>query len=109
MYTTGISGTGDTYGASYPWRLTPNGYFLSLKDTKSNGSLEIIPVSPDLAGSYAPADVRKAVTIYTAGYTNAGTTENRPFFKKWLDITKIPVASRFDWGIDYIAIGYTIF
>ncbi|GAB3905073.1 RagB/SusD family nutrient uptake outer membrane protein [Mucilaginibacter boryungensis] len=108
IYTSGISGTSDLYGASYPWNLTPNGYFLSLKDTKSNGSLEIIPVSPDLASSYAATDVRKAATIYTAGYTNAGSTENRPFFKKWLDVSKLSsVLSRFDWGIDYIAIRYT--
>ncbi|XHR97012.1 hypothetical protein ACFJIV_10405 [Mucilaginibacter sp. UC70_90] len=107
MYTSGISGTSDLYGASYPWTLAPSAYFLSIKDTKSNGSLEIIPVSNDLANSYDGADVRKAFTIYTAGYTNAGSTENRPFFKKWLDITKIPTASRFDWGINFIAIRYT--
>jgi hypothetical protein len=107
MYVSGISGTSDLYGASFPWTLAPNGYFLSIKDTKSNGSLEIIPVSTDLASSYDAADVRKAFSIYTAGYTNAGSTENRPFFKKWLDITKIPTASRFDWGINFIAIRYT--
>jgi hypothetical protein len=60
-----------------------------------------------LANSYAAADTRKAFSLYTAGYTNAGTTEIRPFFKKWLDITKIPTASRFDWGINFIAIRYT--
>ncbi|MEN0053368.1 MAG: RagB/SusD family nutrient uptake outer membrane protein [Mucilaginibacter sp.] len=107
MYTSGISGSADLYGASFPWTLAPNTYFLSIKDTKSNGSLEIIPVSNDLANSYAAADTRKAFSLYTAGYTNAGTTEIRPFFKKWLDITKIPTASRFDWGINYIAIRYT--
>jgi hypothetical protein len=107
MYATGISGTSDLYGASFPWNLAPNTYFLSIKDTKSNGSLEIIPVSTDLMNSYGAVDTRKAFSVYTAGYTNAGTTENRPFFKKWLDITKIPTASRFDWGINYIAIRYT--
>lgn len=107
MYTSGISGTSDLYGASFPWVLTPNTYFLSIGDNKSNGSLEIIPVSNDLATSYDAADVRKAQNIYTAGYTNAGTTEIRPFFKKWLDITKIPVASRFDWGINFIAVRFT--
>jgi hypothetical protein len=107
MYTSGISGTSDLYGASFPWALAPNTYFLSIKDTKSNGSLEIIPVSNDLTNSYDAADVRKAFSINTAGYTNAGSTEIRPFFKKWLDITKIPTASRFDWGINFIAIRYT--
>jgi hypothetical protein len=107
MYTSGISGTSDLYGASFPWALAPNVYFSSIGDTKSNGSLEIIPVSNDLANSYDAADTRKAFSINTAGYTNAGSTENRPFFKKWLDITKIPTASRFDWGINFIAIRYT--
>lgn len=107
MYVSGISGTSDQYGAQYPWTLAPNGYFSSLGDNKSNGSLEIIPVSNDLLNDYQPADVRKAVTIYTAGYTNAGSTELRPFFKKWLDVSKIPTTSRFDWGINFIAIRYT--
>jgi len=108
MYTSGISGSADLYGASYPWTLTPNGYFGSLKDNKSNGSLEIIPVSNNLLNSYAAADVRKNFTIFTAGYTGTnGSVENRPFFKKWLDVTKIPTASRFDWGINFIAIRYT--
>ncbi|UKT62824.1 RagB/SusD family nutrient uptake outer membrane protein [Pedobacter mucosus] len=107
MYQTGISGTADLYGASFPWVLAPGAYFLSLKDSRSNGSLEIIPVSNDLLNSYASADVRKAFNINTAGYTNAGSTENRPFFKKWLDITKIPTTSRFDWGINFIAFRYT--
>jgi len=107
MYQSGLSGSASLYGADFVWQLTPNGYFLSLKDTKSNGSLEIIPVSNDLATSYATGDLRKAATIYTAGYTQAGSTENRPFFKKWVDITKIPTASRFDWGINYIAMRYT--
>lgn len=107
MYLSGASGSSNIYGADFPWLLAPNTYFLSLKDTKSNGSLEIIPVSNDLANSYAATDVRKAQTINTKGYTYSGTTEIRPFFQKWLDISKIPTTSRFDWGINYIAIRYT--
>ncbi|HTI08379.1 MAG TPA: RagB/SusD family nutrient uptake outer membrane protein [Puia sp.] len=111
MYVSGISGTTTslvgTYGADFPWQLTPSGYFLSVKDTKSNGSLEIIPVSTNLVNDYETGDLRLPATIYTAGYTNAGSTETRPFFKKYLDITKIPTASRFDWGINFIAIRYT--
>lgn len=110
MYTSGISGSNDLYGAQFPWTLAPNGYFLSLTpaDTRSNGSLEIIPVSNDLVNSYAANDVRKAFTINTAPYTNAGNTESRPFFKKYLDITKVPtLLSRFDWGINFIALRYT--
>lgn len=107
MYVGGISGTASTYGATFPWDLTPNGYFLSVHDTKSNGSLEIIPVSNNLVSDYEPGDVRLAQTIYTAGYTTSGSTELRPFFKKYLDITKIPTTSRFDWAINFIAIRYT--
>lgn len=108
MYVSGISGTADQYGAQYPWTLTPNGYFASLGDNKSNGSLEIIPVSNNLLNDYDPADVRKNFTIYSAGYTGTnGSTELRPFFKKWLDVSKIPTTSRFDWGINFIAIRYT--
>ncbi|HZE85001.1 MAG TPA: RagB/SusD family nutrient uptake outer membrane protein [Puia sp.] len=107
MYVGGISGTASTYGATFPWDLTPNGYFLSLKDTKLNGSLEIIPVSNNLVSDYEAGDLRLPATIYTAGYTNAGSTETRPFYKKWLDITKIPATSRFDWPINFIAIRYT--
>jgi hypothetical protein len=107
MYLTGISGTASTYGATFPWVLAPSGYFTSLKDTKSNGSLEIIPVSQDMVSAYDSGDLRLPATIYSAGYTNAGSTENRPFFKKYLDVTKIPTTSRFDWGINFIAIRYT--
>lgn len=107
MYQTGISGNSDLYGAQYPWTLAPNSYFLSLGDKKSNGSLEIIPVSNDLVSDYPTGDARKTQTINTTPFTNAGSTETRPFFKKWLDITKIPTTSRFDWGINFIAIRYT--
>lgn len=111
MFLGGISGstlslTG-TYGADYPWQLTPSGYFLSKGDTKSNGSLEIIPTSNDLVKDYEAGDQRLAATIYTAGYTNSGNTEIRPFYKKWVDITKIPTTTRFDWAINFIAIRYT--
>jgi hypothetical protein len=104
MYTSGQS---PVLGATYVWGLTPNTYFTSLNIPNANGSLEIIPVSNDLLNSYAATDVRKAATIYTAGYTTASGTENRPFFKKYLDVTKYPAASRFDWGENFIAIRYT--
>jgi starch-binding outer membrane protein, SusD/RagB family len=107
MYKSGLSGTSSIYGATFPWQLTPNSYFLSKGDTKSNGSLEIIPVSNDLLNNYPANDVRKAQNIVTTGYTYAGSTETRPFFKKYLDMTQIPTTSRFDWGINYIALRYT--
>lgn len=107
MYLTGASGTGSTYGATFCWDLCPNMYFKSINDSKSNGALEAIPVSNDLISKYAATDVRKAFTIHTAPYNNLGSTETRPFFQKYLDFTKIPSTSRFDWGINFIAIRYT--
>lgn len=107
MYLTGASGTASTYGATYPWGLCPNIFFKTLNDSKSNGSLEVIPVSNDLLSKYDAKDVRKTFAVHTASYNNAGSTETRPFFQKYLDFTKIPTTSRFDWGINFIAIRYT--
>jgi hypothetical protein len=102
-----MSGQNPALGATYMWDLAPNTYFNSLSIPNSNGSLEIIPVSNNLFNSYEAGDVRKGVTIYSAGYTFSGSTEARPFFKKWLDVTKYPSASRFDWAENFIAIRYT--
>ena len=107
MYVSGASGTSSIYGATFCWDLCPNMYFKSINDSKSNGALEAIPVSNDLISKYAATDVRKAFTIHTAAYNNAGSNETRPFFQKYLDFTKIPTTSRFDWGINFIAIRYT--
>jgi starch-binding outer membrane protein, SusD/RagB family len=103
-----MTGQNPVLGATYTWTLVPNNYFLSLGgNTAANGSLEIIPVSNNLMSIYEPGDVRKAFNIFTTGFTAGGSTENRPFFKKWLDITKIPTTSRFDWAENFIAIRYT--
>ena len=103
-----VSGQSPVLGATYPWDLTPSQYFLSINDTKNlDGSLEIIPVSNDLVNDYPVGDKRKAQTVHTTGYTNAGSTELRPFYKKYLDTTKIPTASRFDWGINFMVTRYT--
>lgn len=48
MYLQGVSGTVSTFGATFCWDLCPNMYFKTLGDSKSNGSLEAIPVSNDL-------------------------------------------------------------
>lgn len=103
-----IGGQNPVLGATYTWTLTPNIYFTSLgSNSLANGSLEIIPVSNNLVGSYETGDLRKAFTIFTSGFTSGGSTENRPFFMKWLDITKIPTTSRFDWAENFIAVRYT--
>lgn len=103
-----MTGQNPVLGATYTWTLVPNGYFNSLgSNSQANGSLEIIPVTNNLMSAYEAGDTRKAFTILTTGYTVGGSTENRPFFKKWLDITKIPTTSRFDWAENFIAIRYT--
>lgn len=104
-----ITGQNPVLGATYVWALAPQNYFNSLGNNSSllNGSLEIIPVATDLMNAYEAGDVRKAFSVYTAGYTYLGSTESRPFFKKWLDITKTPTTSRFDWAENFIAIRYT--
>ncbi len=108
MYLQGVSGTKSLYGATFCWGLCPNMYFKSIGDTKSNGQYEAIPVSNDLLSKYDANDVRKTFSIHTASYDNAGSTETRPFFQKYLDFSKVPsLLSRFDWGINFIAIRYT--
>lgn len=103
-----ITGQSPVLGATYVWGLAPQNYFNSLgSNSQSNGSLEIIPVATDLMNAYETGDVRKAFTVYTAGYTYLGSTESRPFYKKWLDVTKAPTTSRFDWAENFIAIRYT--
>ncbi len=102
-----VSGQTPVLGATFVWGLTPNYYFTSLAIPNSNGSLEIIPVSNNLVNAYETGDLRKAATVFTAGVTSGGATDLRPFFKKYLDVTKAPAASRFDWGENFIAIRYT--
>ena len=103
-----ITGQSPVLGATYVWDLAPQNYFGSISaNAQANGGLEIIPVSNNLISNYGVGDVRKAATVYTAGYTFNSNTENRPFFKKWLDVTKIPTTSRFDWAENFIAIRFT--
>lgn len=104
-----MSGQNPVLGATYVWGLVPQNYLTSISaNFNAAGSLEIIPVSPSFMDAYDPADVRKAATVFTAGYVFNGNTENRPFFKKWLDITKGPSTNnRFDWAENFIAVRYT--
>lgn len=103
-----ISGQNPVVGADFVWQLAPQNYFNSLGiNAASNGALGDIPVSTDLFGSYEAGDARKAFTINSDGYTYQGSFDAQPFFKKYIDITKVPTNSRFDWGINYIAVRYT--
>ena len=105
MYLTGQS---PVLGASFPWQLAPNSYFSSLPagNTPANGALGVPSVSKNLFSSYATTDTRRSQTIHTTPFTFTGITETNPFFRKYLDTTRIPT-SRFDWAINFIAIRYT--
>ena len=102
-----LTGQNPVLGATYVWGLAPANYFNAYGNAPANGSLEIIPVSNDLIADYETGDLRKSVAVHTSGYTYLGSVESRPFFKKWLDTTKIPTTSRFDWAENFIAIRYT--
>ncbi|WP_158797957.1 RagB/SusD family nutrient uptake outer membrane protein [Pedobacter sp. L105] len=99
------SGSVPVLGATYPWVLVPDAYFQSI-GKPVQGGLEIRPVSNNLLSSYETGDVRKAFTIQP-GYTAAGgVVETQSFFKKYVDISKVP-ANRTDWPINFIVSRYT--
>lgn len=103
-----LTGQNPVLGATYPWGLAPQDYFNSLPagNNPANGALGFPSVSNNLLASYALNDTRRSPTIHTTPFTYTGITYTQPFFRKYLDTTRIP-ASRFDWGINFIAIRYT--
>ena len=103
-----LTGQNPVLGASFTWSLAPQDYFNSLPagNNPANGTLGFPAVSTNLFTSYAGNDTRRSPTIHTSPFTYTGITYTQPFFRKYLDTTKIP-ASRFDWGINFIAIRYT--
>lgn len=104
-----LSDQNPVVGADFPWQLAPQNYFNSFPNLNgaSNGALGDIPVSTNLFNSYEAGDTRKSFTINSTGYTYQGSFDAQPFFQKYIDLTKVPTKSRFDWGINYIAVRYT--
>ena len=103
-----VSGQNPVLGATYPWVLAPQDYFNTFANLSlANGTLGFPAVSRDLFARYAANDARRSPTIHTTAFTYTGITYTQPFFRKYLDTTRIPTASRFDWGINFIAIRYT--
>jgi starch-binding outer membrane protein, SusD/RagB family len=98
------TGSVPVVGSTFAWLLAPDTWFQS-QGKPTQGGLTIRPVSNDLLNSYETGDTRKAFTIQT-GFTNNGVTETRSFFKKYIDITKVPV-NRVDWPINFIVLRYT--
>jgi hypothetical protein len=99
-----ITGSNPVLGATFPWVLVPDAWFHS-NGKNTQGGLMIRPVSNDLLNSYESGDIRKAFSIQT-GYTSEGVTELRSFFKKYVDLTKVPT-NRLDWPINFIVLRYT--
>jgi hypothetical protein len=100
-----------TLGSSFMNVVVPDGYYSgtaaqgNLALPFSAGSVEIKPVSTDLnTVSYAITDTRRAVNIQQ-GYTNAGTTDTRPFYKKYVNVAA-KGTSRTDWATNYIVLRY---
>jgi hypothetical protein len=92
-------------GATFPWQLVPQTYFNSLgsNSTALNGALGTPSVSANLVASYTATDTRKLPFIHATTFGS----DTKPFFRKYLDTTRISTTSRFDWPVNFIAIRYT--
>jgi hypothetical protein len=103
-----LTGQNPILGTDFTWQLSPQNYFNSLPSGNSpaNGALGDPAMSANLLSSFAANDLRKSPTIHVTPFTYSGTTNTYAFFRKYLDTTKIPT-SRFDWGINFIAVRYT--
>jgi hypothetical protein len=99
-----ITGSSPVLGATFPWVLVPDTYFQS-QAKAVQGGLTIRPVSDLLVSSFETGDLRKNFSIQ-AGFVYNGVSEPRPFFKKYVDLTKVPT-NRLDWPINFIAQRYT--
>ena len=103
-----VRGQSPILGTDFPWLLSPQNYFNSFPtgNTAANGLIGNPNVSYDLLNDFDSNDARKSPTIHTSPFSYNGTVDAHPFFRKYLDTTQIPT-SRFDWGINFIAVRYT--
>lgn len=99
-----ISGFSPVMGATFPWVLVPDTWFQS-NGKATQGGLTIRPVSNNILASYENGDNRKAFSIQT-GYIYNNVVETQSFFKKYVDLTKVP-SNRLDWPINFIVFRYT--
>ena len=92
-------------GGSFPNVVIPDAFYTLNGLTFTAGSVEIKPCSNDLVNtSYAATDTRKTFNIQP-GYTYAGITDTRPFYKKYFSAAGRG-ANRGDWPINYIVLRY---
>jgi len=101
QYTTGQN---PVAGGTFPWLLVPDTWF-NANGHPNQGGLTIRPVSNDLLNAYESGDIRKDFTIQT-GYVFNGVAEPRSFFKKYVDLSRVP-SNREDWPINFIVWRYT--
>jgi len=105
-----LTGQNPVLGTTFPWQLVPQAYFNGFPtgNPSLGGALGTPSVSTNLLNNYStsPLDARKSPFLHTAPYNNLGALDLHAFFRKYLDTTKVPV-SRFDWGINFIAVRYT--
>lgn len=99
-----ITGSSPVLGATFPWVLVPDAYFQS-QGKPIQGGLTIRPTSDILISSFETGDLRKTFSIQT-GFVYNGVSEPRSFFKKYVDLTKVPT-NRVDWPINFIAQRFT--
>lgn len=101
------TGSNPVVGSTFAWLLAPDNWFTSKSVGKSaQGGLTIRPVSNNLLSSYEAADTRKAFSILSGYVGSNGVAETRSFFKKYIDLTKVP-SNRLDWPINFIVLRYT--
>jgi len=99
------TGSNPVVGGTFPWLLAPDAWFQAV-GKGVQGGLTIRPISNNLLNSYEAADTRKAFSIQPGYTSTTGATETRSFFKKYVDLTKVP-SNRLDWPINFIALRYT--
>lgn len=100
------SGANPIVGSTFPWVLVPDIWFVEVLGLPTQGGLTIRPVAQDLLTAYETTDVRRSFNVQE-GYSYGSVVETRSFIKKFVDITKVPTTSRFDWPINYIVFRYT--
>ncbi|WP_234734847.1 RagB/SusD family nutrient uptake outer membrane protein [Tellurirhabdus bombi] len=101
QYATGLN---PVVGSTFAWLLAPDTWFQA-NGKAIQGGLQIRPISNDLLRSYAATDTRKAFSIQS-GYVFNGVAETQSFFKKYVDLTRVP-PNRVDWPINFIVYRYT--
>jgi hypothetical protein len=100
-----VSGLNPILGASFVSLTVPDAYFTSvlLKPAQLGGAGR--PCPRDLESSYEATDIRPKFN-FIPYYTQLGIPGVRPYLRKYMDSTKVPVNIR-DWGINFMAIRYT--